>query len=164
MACTIEFDERAERDLSRLDKPIQREIVKYLETRIANSNDPRFFGHALSHNLSGLWRYRVRDYRIVCKFEQCSSSLLAIAARCTSKDSQNIFRYAPSQRHPKPFLGCIFFEFCEIWVPIELARWGEDRVGYRARQRTTDLPYLIGMLRSAAIAVTCCRSCFPDGS
>ena len=79
MAWTIEFDERAERDLSRLDKPIQREIVKYLETRIANSNDPRFFGHALSHNLSGLWRYRVCDYRIVCKFEQDRLVVLVVA-------------------------------------------------------------------------------------
>jgi mRNA interferase RelE/StbE len=79
LAWTIEFEERAERDLSRLDKPIQREIVKYLETRIANSNDPRSFGHALSHNLSGLWRYRVRDYRIVCKFEQDRLIVLIVA-------------------------------------------------------------------------------------
>ena len=70
MAWTIEFEELAECDLSSLDKPIQSEIIKYLETRIANSHDHRSFGHALSHNLSGLWRYRVRDYRIVCKFEQ----------------------------------------------------------------------------------------------
>jgi mRNA interferase RelE/StbE len=79
LAWTIEFEERAERDLSRLDKSIQREIMKYLETRIANSHDPRSFGHALSHNLSGLWRYRVRDYRIVCKLEQDRLIVLVVA-------------------------------------------------------------------------------------
>jgi mRNA interferase RelE/StbE len=79
LAWTIEFEERAERELSRLDKSIQREIVRYLETRIANSHDPRSFGHALSHNLSGLWRYRVRDYRIVCKLEQDRLIVLVIA-------------------------------------------------------------------------------------
>ena len=79
MAWTIEFEERAERELSRLDKSIQREIVRYLETRIANSHDPRSFGHALSHNLSGLWRYRVLDYRIVCKLEQDRLIVLVIA-------------------------------------------------------------------------------------
>ncbi len=79
MAWTIEFEERARHDLSKLDKSIQREIVRYLETRISNSHDPRSFGHALSHNLSGLWRYRVRDYRIVCKLEQDRLIVLVIA-------------------------------------------------------------------------------------
>ena len=79
MAWTIEFEERAKRDLSKLDKSIQREIVRYLETRISNSHDPRSFGHALSHNLSGLWRYRVRDYRIVCKLEQDRLIVLVVA-------------------------------------------------------------------------------------
>ena len=79
LAWTIEFEERAKRDLSKLDKSIQREIVRYLETRIANSHDPRSFGHALSHNLSGLWRYRVRDYRIVCKLEQDRLIVLVVA-------------------------------------------------------------------------------------
>ena len=79
LAWTIEFEERAKRDLSKLDKSIQREIVRYLETRISNSHDPRSFGHALSHNLSGLWRYRVRDYRIVCKLEQDRLIVLVIA-------------------------------------------------------------------------------------
>jgi mRNA interferase RelE/StbE len=79
LAWTIEFEERAKRDLSKLDKSIQREIVRYLETRISNSHDPRSFGHALSHNLSGLWRYRVRDYRIVCKLEQDRLIVLVVA-------------------------------------------------------------------------------------
>jgi mRNA interferase RelE/StbE len=79
LAWTIEFEERAERDLSTLDKSIQREILRYLEIRIANSHDPRAFGHALSHNLSGLWRYRVRDYRIVCKLEQDCLIVLVVA-------------------------------------------------------------------------------------
>jgi mRNA interferase RelE/StbE len=79
LAWTIEFEERAKYDLSKLDKSIQREIVRYLETRIANSHDPRSFGYALSHNLSGLWRYRVRDYRIVCKLEQDRLIVLVVA-------------------------------------------------------------------------------------
>jgi mRNA interferase RelE/StbE len=79
LAWTIEFEERAECDLSRLDKSIQREIMKYLETRIANPPDPGSFGHALSHNLSGLWRYRERDYRIVCKLEQDRLIVLVVA-------------------------------------------------------------------------------------
>jgi mRNA interferase RelE/StbE len=85
LAWTIEFDQQAERDLSRLDKSIQHEVIKYLGTRIANSADPRSFGHSLSHHLTGLWRYRVRDYRIICKFEQDRLVVFVIAIGHRSK-------------------------------------------------------------------------------
>lgn len=79
MAWTIEFDERAQRDLARLDKAIQRDIGRYLSTRIAPAEDPRSFGHALTHDLSGLWRYRVRDYRIVCELHDQHLLVLVVA-------------------------------------------------------------------------------------
>jgi mRNA interferase RelE/StbE len=70
LAWTIEFDERAERDLAKLDKSIQRRIVQYLQKRIAPAKDPTAFGHGLAHNLSHLWRFRVGDYRILCRIEE----------------------------------------------------------------------------------------------
>jgi mRNA interferase RelE/StbE len=69
LAWTIEFDKRAQRDLAKLDKQVQREIQRYLDYRIAPSDDPKSFGHALVNDLSGVWRYRVRDYRILCRIE-----------------------------------------------------------------------------------------------
>lgn len=33
---------------------------------IASLDDPRSRGKALTGSLSGLWRYRVRNYRIIC--------------------------------------------------------------------------------------------------
>jgi mRNA interferase RelE/StbE len=85
LAWTIEFDEQGQRDLARLDKPIQREIMKYLDHRIAVSADPKLFGHALGHRLSGLWRYRVRDYRIVCRIEADRLVVLVVAIGHRSK-------------------------------------------------------------------------------
>jgi len=82
---TIEFDESAQKDLSRLDKPIQREIRRYLETRVLQADDPKLFGEALSYGLSGLWRYRVRDYRILCRFEQEVLVVLVVAVGHRSK-------------------------------------------------------------------------------
>jgi mRNA interferase RelE/StbE len=61
----VEFDRDAARDLRKLDVPGQRRILRYLRERIATDEDPRRFGHALTGDLKGLWRYRVRDYRIV---------------------------------------------------------------------------------------------------
>ena len=65
LAWRVEFDRDAARDLRKLDVPGQRRILRYLRERIATDEDPRRFGHALTGDLKGLWRYRVGDYRIV---------------------------------------------------------------------------------------------------
>ncbi len=65
MACTIEYDEGAVSDLKKLDRQAQRETLGYMEKRIAKAEDPRSFGKPLRHSKFGLWRYRLRDYRII---------------------------------------------------------------------------------------------------
>jgi mRNA interferase RelE/StbE len=75
---TIEFDERAQRELSKLDKPTAKRILRFLEDRIAPSEDPRAFGKPLQHNLSGKWRYRVGDYRILCQLEDAKLIVLVV--------------------------------------------------------------------------------------
>ena len=57
----IEFDDRARRELRKLDFAIQRDILNYLRERIAGAENPREFGKPLRMNLAGLWRYRVGD-------------------------------------------------------------------------------------------------------
>ena len=69
MTWTIEWDDRARRELRRLDRQTQREILRYFNERIASDEDPRRFGKSLRHELQGLWRYRVGDYRMICKIE-----------------------------------------------------------------------------------------------
>jgi mRNA interferase RelE/StbE len=65
----VEFDRSAARDLHKLDVQAQRLILRYLRERIATAKDPRRFGHALTRDLKGLWRYRVGDYRIVAAID-----------------------------------------------------------------------------------------------
>ena len=65
----VEFDQDAARDLRKLDVHAQRLILRYLRERIATEEDPRRFGHVLTHDLKGLWRYRVGNYRIVASIE-----------------------------------------------------------------------------------------------
>lgn len=69
MTWTVEFDDRAAKELRKLDKQAQRDILKYFRERIASDGDPRRFGKPLSHDKAGLWRYRVRDYRMICSIE-----------------------------------------------------------------------------------------------
>jgi mRNA interferase RelE/StbE len=66
---SVEFDDRARRELRKLDASVQQNILRYLREHIAGSDDPKQFGKPLRMNLAGLWRYRVGDYRLICRFE-----------------------------------------------------------------------------------------------
>ena len=62
----VEFHRAAVSDLRKLGPDGERRVLRYLRERTASSNDPRRFGHALTGDRKGLWRYRVRDYRSGC--------------------------------------------------------------------------------------------------
>jgi mRNA interferase RelE/StbE len=65
----VEFHSAAVRDLRKLGTDAEARVLRYLRERIAGSQDPRRFGHALTGDRKGLWRYRVSDYRIVAAIE-----------------------------------------------------------------------------------------------
>ena len=69
LAWQIEFDSEAESDLRKIDREMQRCILRYLREKIATERDPRRFGAPLRRELSGLWKYRLGDYRIICRIE-----------------------------------------------------------------------------------------------
>lgn len=69
MIWQIEWDDRARKEFRKLDHSIQKEILLYLRNRILKSNNPRDFGQNLSRDKAGLWCYRVRNYRLICKSE-----------------------------------------------------------------------------------------------
>lgn len=69
MAWRIEFDAQVEHDLKKIDREVQRRIMRYLGEKIATGKDPRRFGAPLRRELSGLWKYRLGDYRIICRIE-----------------------------------------------------------------------------------------------
>ena len=74
----VEINPDAARDLRKLGANAERPILRYLRQRIATADDPRRFGHALSHDLKGLWRYRVGDYRIVAEIQDDSFIVLVV--------------------------------------------------------------------------------------
>ncbi|MFM2006155.1 MAG: hypothetical protein RLZZ09_1810 [Pseudomonadota bacterium] len=79
MAWRIELDPAAERELSRLDKPVARRILSFLHERVAPADDPRSLGAALKGSRMGtLWRYRVGDYRIIASIEDAEVTILVV--------------------------------------------------------------------------------------
>ncbi len=81
MGWTVEYDPRVEKDLKALDRGMQREILGYMDSRIATDEEPRRFGKPLRHDKYGLWRYRVRDYRIICDIREKEGVVFVLSVK-----------------------------------------------------------------------------------
>lgn len=79
MSWVYRFDDRALKELRKLGKNAQCEIIAYLDERIAGEADPRRFGKGLKADLAGLWRYRVGDYRVLCQIRDGELLVLVVA-------------------------------------------------------------------------------------
>ena len=64
----VKMTELATKQYLKLDKPIRNQITKFID-KLENIDNPRSRGKPLVSNLSGLWRYRVGDYRLICSIE-----------------------------------------------------------------------------------------------
>lgn len=69
MVWTVEFDPAAEKEFSKLTTAVQREIADYVD-KLVQLKNPAVRGKGLHGNKSGLWRYRVGKYRLICKIEE----------------------------------------------------------------------------------------------
>jgi mRNA interferase RelE/StbE len=79
MNWTYRFDARALKELKKLGRAAQTEILEYLDTLIAGKQDPRRFGKKLKADLAGLWRYPVGDFRIICQIQDQPLVVLVVA-------------------------------------------------------------------------------------
>ena len=70
MAWRVELSATAARELAKLDPQMARRILKFLNERVAKLDDPRAIGKALTGpRLGEFRRYRVGDFRLICKIE-----------------------------------------------------------------------------------------------
>lgn len=69
MAWTLRISETARRQLKKLDRSTAQTLLRYLNRLVLETEDPRQRGKGLSANLTGLWRYRVGDYRVICDIQ-----------------------------------------------------------------------------------------------
>lgn len=77
MTWVIVFDKKAQKELSKLDREVQRRIIAELDN-IVTLDNPKLFGKALTGSLAGLWRYRIANYRIVCHIHEEKFQVLII--------------------------------------------------------------------------------------
>jgi len=74
-----------------MNKSVARNIVDYMEEKIKPLKDPRVTGKGLSFNKSGLWRYRIGDYRAICQIndEKIIIMVLEVGHRKEIYDTSN---------------------------------------------------------------------------
>lgn len=79
MAWRIEFDDKAKKDLTALDKTIAKRITAFLRERVSTLDDPRSIGDAVKGSkLGAFWKYRVGDYRIITSIEDGALRILVV--------------------------------------------------------------------------------------
>lgn len=78
MIWKVEFDNRARKELRKLDSQTQDRILKWLRQRLATDEDPRRSGKSLKGRMKGLWRYRVGNYRIISQIQDENILILVV--------------------------------------------------------------------------------------
>ena len=73
------FDERALKELKKLGRQAQQEILAYLDKRVANNAEPRRFGQSTQSRFSRTVAHRVGDYRILCQIKDRELLVLVVA-------------------------------------------------------------------------------------
>lgn len=74
VATTARFD----KEFKKLDKYTQRILKAWIENNLVAYENPRVHGKGLTANLSGLWRYRIGDYRMICDIQDEKLVILAL--------------------------------------------------------------------------------------
>ena len=72
----IEYTETSRKQLTKLDKTMQKRILDYMD-EVGHLENPRSRGKALVDNMRGLWRYRVGDYSVICEIQD-SKIIIAV--------------------------------------------------------------------------------------
>jgi len=73
----IQLTRRFNKELSRLDKPVRRQVAALLDA-LAQLEDPRQRGKALVGEFREYWRYRVGDYRVIAIIKDKEVCIIAI--------------------------------------------------------------------------------------
>lgn len=78
MAWAVELLKSAADALDKLDATARERIRRFLRERLQGADNPRQWGKALTGRYTGLWRYRLGDYRLVCQLQDARLVVLVV--------------------------------------------------------------------------------------
>lgn len=79
MKYRVETTPRFEKEFKKLDKYTMKMIKSWITNHLVDCENPRSFGKGLTSNRSGQWRYRIGDYRLICKINDNELIILALS-------------------------------------------------------------------------------------
>ena len=62
-----------------MDKQVQRILYAWITKNLVHCENPRAHGKGLSADLSGMWRYRVGDYRLIADIQDERVVILVVS-------------------------------------------------------------------------------------
>lgn len=68
-----------DKQFKKLDSSIQKIIKKWIDKHLVGCENPRLSGKGLTSNLSGYWRYRIGDYRLIAEILDNELIIIAIS-------------------------------------------------------------------------------------
>ena len=74
----VEYTKSVLKQLKKLDKSIAALILGWIDKNLEGCQDPRIHGKSLSADKTGIWRYRVGDYRILADIDDKKIVILVI--------------------------------------------------------------------------------------
>jgi len=75
---TVAYKQAVIKSLRKLSKHTTLLIIAWIEKNLINTMNPRAHGKCLSANLSGSWRYRIGDYRIIANIDDKTKTILIL--------------------------------------------------------------------------------------
>ena len=76
---TVRYSKRAINEFNKLDRYTRQLIYSWIGKNLDGCENPRIHGKPLTANLSGLWRYRIGDYRLLCEINDNNLIILAMS-------------------------------------------------------------------------------------
>lgn len=76
---SVEYTLEAVKQLRKMDRQVQRIIYAWITKNLVGCENPRAHGKGLSADLSGMWRYRVGDYRLIADIQDERVVILVVS-------------------------------------------------------------------------------------
>ena len=82
---SVDYSADTRKALRKLDPGIRAMVLRWIDKNLQGCSDPRAHGKALTGNLSGLWRYRVGDFRLIAEIKDDRLVILMLEVGHRSK-------------------------------------------------------------------------------
>lgn len=85
MTWQVEYTDKARKQLMKLDAGQRRIVLAWIDKNLEGCSNPCALGKPLKEPLSGAWRYRVGNHRILCAIQDDRLLITALNVQHRSK-------------------------------------------------------------------------------